>query len=201
MTWGWYGPKLGLKKRRFLCNLHLLEMYLYFSVFLSSWGHVCHELWILCFPLQLIHCVFLFQLQLATLPPVLRLGAWLLGTFMYPRFSIQLSSCCHTWLQEKAFWNAGCFDIISSLTIATGCCFLLRNCKSLINMKDAVIVIPSQREAWGVCPKFSFVLWINTQNSTFGSKFRGCVWGWTPLRKVLSHDCNNIYRKDFTIST
>lgn len=132
-------------------------------------------------------CVFLFGLQLATLPPVLHLGAWLLGRSIHPRFSIQLPSCRHTWLREKACWTAECIDIISALTIVTARCFLFRNCKSLINMKGAVIVIPSQKEAWGVCPKFSFVLWIYTQNITFGSKFKGCVWGWTLSRKVLSH--------------
>lgn len=53
----------------------------------------------------------------------------------------------------------------------------------------------------GVCPKFFFVLWIYVQSRTLGSEFRGCLWGWTLSRKVLSSDCSNTYRKDFIIST
>lgn len=132
---------------------------------------------------------------------MLRLGVWLLRRLIYPRFSIQLPSCCCTWLQEKACWTAGCVDIISSLKIVTACCFLLRTCKSLINMKGAVIVMPSQKEASGFCPKFFFVLWIYIQNRTLGSEFRRCVWGWTLSKKVVSSDCSNTYRKDFIIST
>lgn len=67
-------------------------------------------------------------------------------------------------------------------------------------MKGALIVSPPQKEAWGFCPKYSFVLWVYIQNSSLGSKMGTVLENERCQGEVLPGDCNNCYRKDITIS-